>query len=488
MPSLPPHKKNRILAAALLANGICKTMHEQNRASRALLLDFYLKERAKEKHHYRKSKAAKNRRRRQRKSWKQFQASLNNRQFRRTFRMSRACFQHLCDRIEQNVGDTKLKGEEFLSRMKEGRIGHEKLRKMNRAHEKDTGGFISGEIKLALTLRMLAGGSYLDLSLLYEVGCTYAYDIFHDVIANWICDDRLVHINCAEYLNNEERMRNVAREFAVGSGGILAGCIGALDGWLVKILKPNKDKDGVDNVGGYWSRKGFFAVNVQVIVDKKKMVLFRSIKCRGAEHDSTAFKASSLYDVLISKANWLMNNGLYFIGDSAYALRSFILTPYDNANHASSEDDFNFHHSSARIYVECAFGEIDQRWGIFWKPLKFSLKHNVAVIDAALRLHNFIVDFREKYEKESATFEQSLFDDDCLWFLTANPEMIVGVFGGEEERRFDNIGRPTNADAHAKSMGKVWRDKLRDAMQAKGLIRPMANWFRNNVTNRIAIR
>jgi hypothetical protein len=78
MPSLPPHKKNHILAAALLANGICKTMHEQNRASRALLLDFYLKERAKEKHHYRKSKAAKNRRRKQRKSWKQFQASLND--------------------------------------------------------------------------------------------------------------------------------------------------------------------------------------------------------------------------------------------------------------------------------------------------------------------------------------------------------------------------------------------------------------------------
>jgi hypothetical protein len=178
-----------------------------------------------------------------------------------------------------------------------------------------------------------------------------------------------VHINGAEYLNNEERMRNVACEFAVGSGGILAGCIGALDGWLVKILKPNKDKDGVDNVGGYWSRKGYFAVNVQVIVDKKKMVLFRSIKCRGAEHDSTAFKASSLYDVLISKANWLMNNGLYFIGDSAYALRSFILTPYDNANHASSEDDFNFHHSSARIYVECAFGRLTRGGEFFGNHL-----------------------------------------------------------------------------------------------------------------------
>jgi hypothetical protein len=42
------------------------------------------------------------------------------------------------------------------------------------AHEASTGGFVSGEIKLALTLRLLAGGSYLDLSLLYEVGSSYA--------------------------------------------------------------------------------------------------------------------------------------------------------------------------------------------------------------------------------------------------------------------------------------------------------------------------
>ena len=45
--------------------------------------------------------------------------------------------------------------------------------------------------------------------------------------------------------------------------------------------------------------------------------------------------------------------------------------------------------------MECAFGEIDLRWGILWRPLKFALELNCKVIDACMRLHNFIVDFRE---------------------------------------------------------------------------------------------
>ena len=35
------------------------------------------------------------------------------------------------------------------------------------------------------------------------------------------------------------------------------------------------------------------------------------------------------------------------------------MTPYDNTMHGTSEDNFNYFHSSAKIVVECAFGEID---------------------------------------------------------------------------------------------------------------------------------
>ena len=120
-------------------------------------------------------------------------------------------------------------------------------------------------------------------------------------------------------------------------------------------------------------------------MDKKKRVLFHSIesRSRGAEHDSTAFKRTGLYKWLMDN-NWyeLKRRGYSFIGNSAYSLRSFLMTPYDNTMHGTPEDNFNYFHSSARIVVECAFGEIDLRWGILWRPLKFALELNCKVIDA----------------------------------------------------------------------------------------------------------
>ena len=158
-----------------------------------------------------------------------------------------------------------------------------------------TGGLISGEIKMALTLRILAGGSYLDLSLLFEIGSSYAYQILHEVVKNWILDDRLVKINGLDYVSDETMMEAVALQFAQRSSGVINGCIGALDGWIVKTKRPTKNRDGVVNPGSFRSRKGYFGINVQTISSQKKKILFRDISSRGAEHDSTAFKNSPLY-------------------------------------------------------------------------------------------------------------------------------------------------------------------------------------------------
>ncbi len=51
--------------------------------------------------------------------------------------------------------------------------------------------------------------------------------------------------------------------------------------------------------------------------------------------------------------------GYYFIGDSAYSLKSFLMVPYDNVVHGTPEDNYNFFHLSCQITIECCFGEID---------------------------------------------------------------------------------------------------------------------------------
>ena len=426
---------------------------------------------------------------RKRKSWDQFQRNLTDRQFRRYFRMSRECFEYLCKRIVDNVGEREFKSEEYLHNMKfSDEFKDTKTKNMMSAHEAHQGGFISGEVKLALTLRLLAGGSYLDLALLYEVGSSYAHEIFKYVLDNWILDDKLVKISGFEYLNDEERLSKVALEFARASQGFFNGCIGAIDGWIVKIRRPTT-RDNVTNPGSFFSRKGYFGLNVVAIVDRKKRVLYRVIRSRGAEHDSTAFKISSLYQWLISNWEWMKLRGYYFIGDSAYTLKSFLLTPYDNVLHGEPEDNFNFFHSSQRICVECAFGEIDLRWGIFWKPLQYSLKMNCKIVDACMRLHNFIVDFREEMEPSSTrgvSLDREIFNEDCRRFLAAQSGVGAGVHGGEEDIRRDadgnplTGGRPTNVEVSTTQEGRAIRDSLRDYLAAEGAERPASNWYRSN--------
>ena len=120
-------------------------------------------------------------------------------------------------------------------------------------------------------------------------------------------------------------------------------------------------------------------------------ILFQNINSRCTEHDSIAFKSSKLNKWLEIDFRKITEGHYYFVGDSAYAIKPFFMTTFDNAVHGTPEDNYNFFHSFSRIWVECAFVEIDLKWGILWKLLGFRLKHNVTVIDTCMRLHHFIV-------------------------------------------------------------------------------------------------
>ena len=83
-------------------------------------------------------------------------------------------------------------------------------------------------------------------------------------------------IDIEEYLDDKDAMNATARDFAPVTNNIISKIIGSLDGWLVKIKCPSEndvgtsDDDRICNPGNYHCRKGFYALNVQVIVDKKK--------------------------------------------------------------------------------------------------------------------------------------------------------------------------------------------------------------------------
>ncbi len=185
----------------------------------------------------------------------------------------------------------------------------------------------------------------------------------------------------------------------------------------------------MENPQSFYSREGFYGINVQVIIDKRKWILFQRIKSREAEHDFTTFKSSTLYKWLIGNWRSLASKGLHFIGDSAYSLKSFLHTPYDNAAHGTAEDNYNFFHSSGPISVECCFGEVDLRFGIFWRPLQYSLQMKCSIIVACLCLHNYILDNSE--QDLMPYIDKEVFDEDCRQFFAIYPDIPEGVHGGD---------------------------------------------------------
>lgn len=297
-----------------------------------------------------------------------------------SFRMSRPCFNLLCAKIEEVVGEKEFKSEAYLERLRSE--GHSnKVASMYNNSINSSGGYIPGEVKVAMTIRILAGASYLDMFLWFNVNADHVRFISCRVMRNWFCHPGMIpSINLeTQVLQDARAIDRIRKQFGRKSLGVMGGCIGAIDGWLVRIRCPKYCE--VKNPGKYFSRKGFYALNVQVIVDLKKRVLWRyDIGEKGSSHDSRVFNESGLGKHLFEIAAYLREKGLYLVGDSAYALRSFLLTPFDNAKQGSSEDSFNFFLSSKRIYVECAFGEIDRMWGIFWKPLGLILRYDCIIL------------------------------------------------------------------------------------------------------------
>ena len=67
--------------------------------------------------------------------------------------------------------------------------------------------------------------------------------------------------------------------------------------------------------------------------------------------------------------------------------------------------------------------------GDFWSPLRFSLAHNIKVIEAGMRFHNFIVEHELEAGKRSTSSNGVEHDDEVLDCMRPNPNKVVGVLG-----------------------------------------------------------
>ena len=145
---------------------------------------------------------------------------------------------------------------------------------------------------MTISIKLLAGGNALYLAVIFDIYPTHLSYILEEVLNDWIINPNIDELDIIKYLSDKSVMNRVSNGFSQRSNGVLNGAIGALDGWLVKIRRPYQYMDGKTNPVPFYSRKGYYALNVQFIVDDRKKVLWAIFNNKGASHDSTCFKKS----------------------------------------------------------------------------------------------------------------------------------------------------------------------------------------------------
>ena len=175
---------------------------------------------------------------------------------------------------------------------------------------------------MCITMRMLAGASYLDLSWPYGISKSAVYDVFHEILL--ILDEVLPPIVFPQ--SPEECVRE-ADKFCNSRNTPFYGAICALDGCAVEIREPSVTE--VSDPRKYRNRKGFFALVLQAAVTSEYRFVFISATHAGGTHDSTAFQASKLHQLISSGKlpSWAL-----ILADDAYQNELNVITPYSGEN------------------------------------------------------------------------------------------------------------------------------------------------------------
>ena len=186
------------------------------------------------------------------------------------------------------------------------------------------------------------------------------------------------------------------------------GVIGAIDCTHVKI----------DSIGGnqpevFRNRKGFFSINIQAVCGPDLRFYDVVARWPGSTHDSRIFENSHLNTTLE-----LSNTSGHLLGDSGYALKTYLMTPFQEpSNHEQKR--YNKIHSQTRMFIEKAFGVLKLRFPILKHGLRLlEAQDNCNLILSAFVLHNRYIQFKREAADsmlenpiEEGNLEANMFND-----------------------------------------------------------------------------
>ena len=83
--------------------------------------------------------------------------------------------------------------------------------------------YILGEVKLAITIHLLASGDPLGITIMFDISSCHYKAVMDDVVKELIIPLKVGNINMISYLEDNEIMSRVGRGYSQISNGVLTG-------------------------------------------------------------------------------------------------------------------------------------------------------------------------------------------------------------------------------------------------------------------------
>lgn len=183
----------------------------------------------------------------------------------------------------------------------------------------------------------------------------------------------------------------------------MKGCVGIVDGTHVNFFQ----RPAVDGEV-FFNRKQRYSMNVQLVCDDKRRIIYHQVGWPGSVYDSTIFSHSHL----CQNPHEYFSLDEFLLGDAGFAAQWFILTPFRQP--AASLDHnrlYNVLLSSPRQGIEHVNGLVKGRFQSL-KGIRIEIKKKKDFkkfcewIVACLVLHNMFMRYNDSWEEEEHEEEE----------------------------------------------------------------------------------
>jgi len=181
----------------------------------------------------------------------------------------------------------------------------------------------------------------------------------------------------------------LAKEFYEIAGfPLVAGC---LDGTHITIKPPANDENSFVN------RHHTHSLNVLAVAGPDLTIYYLNTNHPGRCHDAHVLRQSSLWQSFEEQGDRPFP-GAVLLGDSAYPLKQWLLTPF-SGDPDGAKARYNSAHIKTRNVVERAFGVIKSRFFALKTGIRLKDPAKAAkLIVSAIILHNLCVRMGDKFE------------------------------------------------------------------------------------------